>query len=213
MAPGLFLTLATAVNLACAIFSLVIWYTAYRAFRFLGSTKILLLSASFLLFSLGLFAQTFYALAAMVEDIPFSRLFLGEGYLLYSILMLAGYVLLAFAYSAGEAASAASTLILFRPNPISSAAKFLSDFRMFFLYGVQALSAALLAYVLVKVYQEYFSKKASYALPIAVGLTLLLIQLLVRIFDLDSALDYIFASLIQLGGFALIFYAVWRVSR
>src|SRR5579875_1185380 len=212
MPPNAFLPLATAVNLVSAVFTLIIWYTAYRAFRFLGSVKMLFLSVSFLLFSMGLFSQTFYATAAIVESIALPRLFVGEGYLLYSILMLAGYLVLAFAYSIGEVGAAALSVFSVRPNPINNVSRLFFNFRVVFEYGVQVFSAALLLYVLVKGYEEYFTKKASYAAPIAVGLTLLFIQLLVRIFDLDSAFDYLFASIIQLAGFALIFYAVWKVN-
>ena len=212
MAPNAFLPIATFVNFVSAVFTLIIWYTAYRAFRFLGSVKMLFLSISFLLFSLGLFSQTFYATAALVESIALPRLFVGEGYLLYSILMLAGYMVLAFAYSIGEVGAAALSVFAYRKSPFNSVTRLFFNFRFFFEYGVQVFSAALLLYVLVKVYEEYFSRKASYAAPIAVGLTLLFIQLLVRIFDLDSAFDYLFASIIQLAGFALIFYAVWKVN-
>ncbi len=212
MTPTVFLPLATFVNLVSAIFTIVIWYTSYRAFRFLGSVKMLFLSVAFLLFSLGLFSQTFYALAALIEGITLPKLFVGEGYLLYSILMLAGYMVLAFAYSIGEVgASAAPLVFMYKRNPITNVARLLYNFRLLFEYAVQVLSAALLLYVLVKVYQEYFSKKASYSLPIAIGLSLLLVQLVLRIFDLDSAYDYLFASIIQLAGFTMIFYAVWKV--
>lgn len=210
--PPTLLLLATAINLASAVFSAIICYVAYRAFRFLGSIKMLFLSLSFLMFSLALFSQTFYAVAAILGDQTLSRLFLGEGYLLYTILMFAGYVVLAFAYRVGEATVASPLVLLARSSPTNSALRHFSGLRMLFEYAVQALSVALLLYVLVKVYQEYFSRKASYALPIAMGLTLLLIQLLVRTFYLDSSLDYMFAAILQLGGFSLIFYAVWKVS-
>jgi len=212
MAPITLLAIATAVNFVSAVFSLVIWYSSYRAFRFLGSVKMLFLSVSFLMFSLGLFSQTFYAAAAIFEGILFSRLFIGEGYLLYLILMLAGYMVLAFAYSVGEIGSLAPSVFLLRRGPVTNFTRLFYSFRLLFEYGVQIFSAGLLLYVLVKVYEEYFSKKASYSLPIAVGLTLLFVQLLVRLFYLDSAFDYIFASIIQLAGFTLIFYVVWKVN-
>ncbi|MEM0120771.1 MAG: hypothetical protein QW514_05430 [Thermoprotei archaeon] len=212
MDPNLFLLLVTIVNLVSAVLTLVVWVTAYRASRFLGSVKMLFLSVSFLLFSLGLFSQTFYSAAALVEGVVLSRLFVGEGYLLYSTLMLAGYMILAFAYTIGEVGAAALSAITLTPRPVNNVARLFFNFRVLFEYGIQLLSAALLIYVLVKVYEEYFSKKASYSAPIAVGLTLLFIQLLVRVFDLDSAFNFLFASIIQLVGFSLIFYAVWKVN-
>lgn len=193
-----------AVESLSAIMAFVIWYYAYRAYRFLSSVSLLFLSASFLLLAIGLISQAAYTYLAMPLIARYRSIFFGEGYLLYSVLSLAAFLILAFAYSINE-----------RPATLAPAFSPFKNFitlRASFSYVIQVASTILLVFVVAKIFSEYMTKKSSYSFYVGMGFTFMVVQQFVRLVDIDSDVFYIISSIIQLVGFAFILFAVWRVS-
>lgn len=188
------------VEVVSALLTIGVWYYSLKAFRFLRSVSMLFLSSAFLLFTLGLLIQASYAFAAYSSIRRYRPLFFGEGYLLYSILEFAGYVVLTYAYSLSPGEDNLS--LLFVPF----------IFRDLFSYAVQAATTVLIVYILSKIYYEHRSKGLSYSKDIGIGFGLMLVQHVVRLVELSSQPVYFASSVIQLAGFAFIFYAVWQVN-
>ncbi|MEM3670352.1 MAG: hypothetical protein QW767_01220 [Thermoprotei archaeon] len=201
MALGhIFYTTESIIELVSAGLAIAVWYFSLRAFRFLGSVAMLFLSSAFLLFTLGLVVQAVYTLAANASIQRLRPVFFGEGYLLYSVLEFAGFVVLTYAYSISSKPTNLSLLLI----------PFL--FRDLFAYGVQAVSTVLIVYILSRIYEEYKVSKMNYSKYIGVGFAFMLLQHAVRLVELYSQPLFLVSSVLQLAGFLCIFYAVWQVS-
>jgi hypothetical protein len=193
------------VQIISAVLALTIWYYSYRAYRFLGVVTLLFLSTSFLLFAAGLLGQAAYTLDAFSQAQSSRYLFIGEGYLIYSVLELSGYLVLSVAYSANIKAEGFSLSVL-------GSLRRLLSFRRVFGYGVQIISTILIIYVLSRIYVEYKSKKLSYSKLVGLGFGMMLVQHIIRLVLILNDPAYLFSSLFQLAGFVMIFYAVWKVN-
>jgi hypothetical protein len=193
------------VQIVSAALALIIWFYSYRAYRFLGVVTLLFLSTSFLLFAAGLLGQAAYTLDAFSQTQSSRYLFIGEGYLIYSVLELSGYLVLSVAYSANTKTEGLSLSV------VGSLRQLLS-FRRVFGYGIQIISTVLIIYVLSRIYVEYKSKKLAYSKLVGLGFGMMLIQHVVRLAFILNDPAYLVSSLFQLAGFIMIFFAVWKVN-